>query len=634
MKKLLFIAIFVGSMFFVKDVNAVGCCTGSVSSGTMTCPGSGTDGWYCSGTTTEYSCSGLDYGTCIDTRPTPTNALECDGDVPRCTGCGWSEDCSGGGGGGGGGDPIPCDWSPVNCPPGTAVGPLLSSFCGNNSGSCSAPGSAQTKGAGCGDCKWIPDCYTNPNTGVTTCNEDIWSCPKQIINTYTCVPINSDPIGFHDGSDCVTSYGWTCDPNAYSTPIYVDLYADGAGWGVGTFLGRVLADIVGGPELDPFCGGTRNHVFSFPTPSHLIDGLAHTIYAFAINTPADSDHNPLLINSPRTMTCTPTCTVDLMPDSLSMSPNDVMDLMAVSPRSGFPANLGNITRVDFSSDIPANVSVNAPATDSDIAYTTSITGHSGSATITANVVMVGAVRCSDSTTITVTNPGGWWQAKDGDITAENGSITSAVPSATYFNTDGTGGFPGVPTYYNGSLSYGSGLLSTKQWGANTLTTQSRRFDYSYFNNLIPSDFVSPTTYDGYVWTKIPGPYTHTGSAYGNAKNVLFVNGDLNITGNITLDDGVGFFAVFVSGNITVDPSVTNLEGIYLTDGTFSTGAGTSALNVRGSVASYTGFTAANLQRDLSNNTLPAEVFTFAPDQIALFPEKLGFRRTRWTEVAP
>lgn len=32
--------------------------------------------------------------------------------------------------------------------------------------------------------------------------------------------------------------------------------------------------------------------------------------------------------------------------------------------------------------------------------------------------------------------------------------------------------------------------------------------------------------------------------------------------------------------------------------------------------------------------LPAELFEFAPDQILLYPDKLGFRRTRWSEVAP
>ncbi len=249
---------------------------------------------------------------------------------------------------------------------------------------------------------------------------------------------------------------------------------------------------------------------------------------------------------------------------------------------------------------------------------------------------------SSSGSVAFTTPlppnGAWWQVQDGDITAVTGSISSDVYINDFLDADGVGGFPGVPVY-SGSLATYNGGLSSKSWEANTTIIESRIFNYSFFENLIPSGFISPTTYTdpkgNYVWTKAPTA-THTlpTTNFSNTKNVLFVDGNLNITGNITLDDGVGFFAVFVSGNITVDPSVTNLEGIYLADGTFSTGIGATQLNVRGSVASYTGFTASNLQRDLASDQLPAEIFTFAPDQIALFPEKLGYRRTRWTEVAP
>lgn len=227
--------------------------------------------------------------------------------------------------------------------------------------------------------------------------------------------------------------------------------------------------------------------------------------------------------------------------------------------------------------------------------------------------------------------GPWWQVKDGDVTT-NGSIYSDVNASSFFNTNGAGGFPGVPVY-GGSLTLGMGGLSSTLWNANTTTTEGRIFDYSYFENLIPSDFVSPTTYDNYIWTKINSTYTLPATNFGSTKNILFVNGDLTISGNVSLDDNSGFFAVFVSGNITIDPSVTSIEGVYVTNGVFSTGVGTSQLKIRGSVASY-GTNGINLQRNLVNDTLPAEIFEYAPDQIALFPEKLGYRRTRWAEIAP
>lgn len=613
MKKLLFIAIFISSLFFEKDVNAqVGCCNGSVSSGTMTCPGSGTNGWYCSGTTTEYSCSGLDYGTCISTRPTPTNELECGADVPRCTGCGWSVDCSGGGGGGGGGG---CSWSPVNCPAGTVVNynNVLSSIISGATG-CSQPGTAQT--ATC----------TNDGYHCDPDNEEDCWCTQYLVTTYACVSTNSDPIGNHDASTCSTTSGWACDQNSYSTPLNVHLYLDGAAGAGGTFLTSVTANQTREAAVGALCGGYTNHGFTYNTPTSLIDGIAHTIYAYAINTP--TGNNPLLPSIQRTFTCTPTCSgITINPSNQSVSVSNQFQLTSVVNNIS-----GTVSQVTYSSPDTSKVTITSPGTGpSYLATVTGVSPTTPNITITASAWMNGVVRCTGTATVTVTNPGPWWQVKDGDITAENGGILSTVPAATYFDTDGAGGFPGVPTYYNGSLNYGSGLLSTKQWSANTQTSQSRRFDYSYFNNLIPSDFVSPTTYDGYVWTKINGPHTLSATDFTTSKNVLFVNGDLNITGNIALTDGTGFFLAIVSGNINISPTVTNLEGIYLSDGTFSTGAGTVQLQTRGSVASYGGI---SLLRNLTNNTQPAELFTFAPDQIALFPEKLGFRRTRWTEVAP
>lgn len=96
---------------------------------------------------------------------------------------GWGN-CVPASGGGGVGS---CDWSQVNCPPGTNpdYNQLISSYCGKIT-YCPGPGTAQTKGD-CGDCRWIPDCYTDPKTGKETCKEDIWSCTHQLINTYKCV---------------------------------------------------------------------------------------------------------------------------------------------------------------------------------------------------------------------------------------------------------------------------------------------------------------------------------------------------------------------------------------------------------------------------------------------------------------
>ena len=227
--------------------------------------------------------------------------------------------------------------------------------------------------------------------------------------------------------------------------------------------------------------------------------------------------------------------------------------------------------------------------------------------------------------------GPWWQVNDGDITS-SGDIVSRLPSGKYLNTVGSGGFPGIPVY-NGQIGTAPGTISSTGWNANTETSLTRIFNYSFFENLIPDDVVSGQIYsDGYKWTMITGDYTLPATNFGSTKNILFVNGNLTINGNINVDDNVGFFLVIVKGTITINPTVTEIEGIYETDAGLTTGLGTTQLKVRGSVASYGGIT---LQRDLPDDTVtPAELFEFAPDQVVLFPQKLMFKRFKWAEVAP
>ena len=243
--------------------------------------------------------------------------------------------------------------------------------------------------------------------------------------------------------------------------------------------------------------------------------------------------------------------------------------------------------------------------------------------------------------------GPWWQVNDGDITS-SGDIVSYLPSGKYLNTVGSGGFPGIPVY-NGQIGTAPGTISSTGWNANTETSLTRIFNYSYFENLIPPDIVindisklttgvgAVTDANGYEWYKITGNLDTVGNIdFGSRKVILFVkSGNFNINAKINLDDNNGFFVVFVNGNINIAASVTgtpSLEGMYTADSGFTTGLGTTQLHLRGSVASYGGIT---LQRDLPDDTtIPAELFEFAPDQVVLFPQKLMFKRFKWAEVAP
>lgn len=368
------------------------------------------------------------------------------------------------------------------------------------------------------------------------------------------------------------------------------------------------------------------------------------------------------------------CTVDLTPATLNIQP-----LSAGTLTASVTIGSGTVDRVDFVSLDVSRATV-SPASDSTVVYSTQATGVAvGSTTVRADVVMGGAVRCTDSSTVNVVTAGPWWQVQDADITT-NGDLGSQIPGTCtlpacnpVLGLEGTGGFPGVPSYggatadFEDGVGTGSAAEVPYNWLANS-RYNGRTFDYSYFERQIPDDVIlnevtppvtggtfnsggSPSR--GYVWYHwngaTLGDLTINGNVnlVGSRKAVLLVEGaDLLINGRINFQSpGSGFFMAVVGkdanglkGNIFVDPSVSHptqveIEGVFLAEGEFRSGAGTDQLHVRGSVVAYDGVV---LQRDLGGNNgdTPAELFEYAPDIIATFPRVFTQRRIRWKEVAP
>jgi hypothetical protein len=323
-----------------------------------------------------------------------------------------------------------------------------------------------------------------------------------------------------------------------------------------------------------------------------------------------------------------------------------------------------IDEVTFTSN-STTVATVSPGTDNTNPYRTTVTATGpGATTVRGSVFVVGNASpiASDTTTVNSTPPQAWWQVRDGDV-GTTGDIVSSLPSGVQFNLNGPGGFPGVP-YYGGSTNLNNGSVSSTGWLVANSPSTIKQYDYEALTGQIPSDITSTfnnltsgdnvanritgssnTDSDGYSWfyyngTANGGQPLNLGTVnVGNRKVILLVRGaSLNITGNVTLDNGSGFFMTIVDGNINVASTVgggasPNLEGIYQADGNFTDGSGSERLWVRGSVVAYGG---ASLQRDLiaGNIDTPAELFEFAPDQLLLFPAKLGTRRINWKEVAP
>ena len=117
----------------------------------------------------------------------------------------------------------------------------------------------------------------------------------------TPAPAVNNPSGYHDGSDCSISRGWTCDADNYNQPLDVHFYADGPA-GSGTFIGATTASVAREAGVGSACGGNNNHGFNFTTPEGLKNGQNHSIYAYSINI-GSGNYNPLLGNSPKIINC-------------------------------------------------------------------------------------------------------------------------------------------------------------------------------------------------------------------------------------------------------------------------------------------------------------------------------------------
>ena len=127
----------------------------------------------------------------------------------------------------------------------------------------------------------------------------------------------------------------------------------------------------------------------------------------------------------------------------------------------------------------------------------------------------------------------------------------------------------------------------------------------------------------------------------NEQEIVLVDGDLTIDQNFEVARG-GLALFVVSGNITVNGDVTQVEGLFVADGSITVLSGTeNQLNLEGSYvadANSSGIGQIVLQRDLgtANAFEPAVVFTFRPDLIVeLIKQNIALDSDyEWQEMSP
>ncbi len=385
---------------------------------------------------------------------------------------------------------------------------------------------------------------------------------------------------------------------------------------------------------------------------------------------ADGNQNPLGARlSPCQPASTPCqCTIKpSIPPFVSGETKDVTlvtlgnyDRSSVSVSSSDTSVLSiNSTSVDDA----GNVKVNATAGQVDEVKTVTLNISANSSDESELACGTTDVPCSVSV---IVRPGKFWQAKDADVIALN-DIASYIPEGSYLLTKGSN-TSGI-AFYNGNIRIGEGSVSESGWGAvkTNIASVYNLYNYSYFEGKVPSEVrngwgnsqgvinspVSPLSLsnfttgnnsilkDNYYWTKVNGDLQISSSSNFDKKLMLFVNGKVTIKGDITLRNADvgnnGFLMVIATGDIEIDPAVTRIDGIFVSDSSFSTGTRgsrqDSQLKVNGTVIASNVILRRSLPVSQAQTT-PAELFEYKPNLLFSIPYYFHQRNLNWREVNP
>ncbi len=224
----------------------------------------------------------------------------------------------------------------------------------------------------------------------------------------------------------------------------------------------------------------------------------------------------------------------------------------------------------------------------------------------------------------VVDQDGWYQAVGGGLMANN-VLTNRVPiTCTTANCamsiNGTNGINGIiaSKVINNTGNSDAKKGNPNNWSVTKPLVSNVKSDYNYFLNQ-------------YFWEKGIGTTLNGDKNISDigTTGVYFINGNLNVTANNSVPVG-SFLMVLASGNITVDPTVTNLEGIFVSNNMDIGGSNATALSIKGTIK-----TSQNMKisrtfvNKRTNNTTPAVNFIYRPDFIFNMPGEIARQLVKW-----
>lgn len=262
------------------------------------------------------------------------------------------------------------------------------------------------------------------------------------------------------------------------------------------------------------------------------------------------------------------------------------------------------------------------------------------------------------------NVDAWFEAKGGDVGAGGGGVTMGqVPPSGSNAVYGTGIGKMLLAATGAATAGGAGQqLSTFVAGI-TITGYNSALMPAGVYNYLADRYRSKATTNQCAFTSLGAGLSYCvanvqiGNGDGTITNInvpagniaWFIDGNLTITDNIVVPSSSSI-AFIVSGNITVNSAVSNIQGIYVAGGPFTdvdaSGVAGPRLEVNGAV--YAG--SVSLPRKLggacatdtrpgypqpcNNVQTPAESFVFDPKYLANLNTLIGTPAVNWQEVAP
>jgi len=251
--------------------------------------------------------------------------------------------------------------------------------------------------------------------------------------------------------------------------------------------------------------------------------------------------------------------------------------------------------------------------------------------------------------------GGWWQVVGGDVYG-GGGVESVIPDSLpanekYLVKEDADGADGL-VYYDagGEVVLGGGsdmAVSSSGWESES-GYEGQDINYAYY--MAKMKTLGKTAWDGLskpAYSPVDGyeVYTHTGnitidydfSINSDEKRIYMIDGNVVVDrAAVTVALG-SHLTVIASGTITFADNVGEIHGWWMGERIVIASTGNTATEIQFiGEGSFIGWSSIEFNRDrgVTNNTAPAEEFTYRPDFMVNAPDALKFSKYKWLEQTP